>query len=125
MDGCQFKVYADPGTDDQGNIENSSGDIFLCVYSVTDPQTVKFLEDKVLPKLSDSEKVIAGLGLENRTANSAKVVPKDTASRLGRQFKCDSMELVSCDGVSSSLPQNFKHLMKSLFLLFIVTYRIS
>ncbi|KAM7535856.1 hypothetical protein Aperf_G00000103987 [Anoplocephala perfoliata] len=97
MEGYQIQINADNGMDDEGKVRNSSDNPCLCVYTVNDPQTVKFLQENVMPNLKDNKKMIAGLGLENRSLNDPKLVPPDTAKKLGTQYNCDFVELVSSD----------------------------
>nr|CDS28581.1 expressed protein [Hymenolepis microstoma] len=96
----RVQIDADQGTDQEGKILDKTCDLFLCVYTVADRNTVEFLEQKILPEVRalNRKYAIAGLGVENRTGNNPNEVSSATASRLAAKYGCNAMELVACDG---------------------------
>ncbi|KAM3180550.1 hypothetical protein ACTXT7_016065 [Hymenolepis weldensis] len=100
LDGYQVQIDANQGTDQEGRIVDKTCDLFLCVYTVADRNTIKFLEQKVMPEVRDLNRkyAIAGLGVENRTGNNPNEASSTTASGLAGKYNCNAMELVACDG---------------------------
>ncbi|VDO09112.1 unnamed protein product [Rodentolepis nana] len=100
VDGYQVQIDADQGTDQEGRIIDKTCDLFLCVYTVADRNTVEFLEQKILPEVRalNRKYAIAGLGVENRAGNNPNEASLTTASRLAGKYGCNAMELVACDG---------------------------
>ncbi|CDS43131.1 expressed conserved protein [Echinococcus multilocularis] len=97
----KYIVYIDPtrGSDEDGRINATNGDLLLCVYDVRDPSSVTYLTDRIMPYLRGGnwKMGIAGLGVENRTGGSGET-DVFTASRLARQYGAHGTELVCCDG---------------------------
>ncbi|VUZ50142.1 unnamed protein product, partial [Hymenolepis diminuta] len=100
LDGYQVQIDANQGTDQEGRIVDKTCDFFLCVYTVADRNTIKFLEQKIMPEVRDLNRkyAIAGLGVENRTGNNPNEASSTTASGLAGKYNCNAMELVACDG---------------------------
>ncbi|VDO09109.1 unnamed protein product [Rodentolepis nana] len=100
VDNVRIRVTSSRGNDSFGKMSFSEAEVFLCVYDVRKPETVRFLRERVLPSVKKLRKpmAIAGLGLECRCGVEKGLVDIQTACQLGKSFDCKSTEFMCCDG---------------------------